>query len=151
MTNGISAAAVLPLAAVSVALFRNGRVLLIQRGQPPAEGLWSLPGGHIEPGEPALEAARRELREETGLAAQLLGVSDAVEVIHRDENSRVTFHRVLLLFYGLWRAGEPRAGSDARAVGWFEPQALSRLPVTEGLAGSVARAWARLQEPAPKA
>ena len=72
---------IIPRAAVSGAIFQGERVLLVRRARPPALGLWSLPGGHIEPGETAADALLRELMEETGVKGRLGGVADAVDVI----------------------------------------------------------------------
>jgi len=129
-------------AAVSAAIFRGRDVLLIQRGQPPAAGLWSLPDGHIEPGETALAAVERELREETGIAAHFHGVADAVDVIRRDADGRVRFHRVVVVFCGTWAGGEPIAGSDAMAAEWHAMDTLCSLSATAGLENAIARAWA---------
>src|SRR5262249_19102285 len=93
MHNSSSSSDVIPRAAVSGAIFRGGQVLLVQRGRAPAKGLWSLPGGHIETGETAAEALVRELMEETGITARLDGVVDAVNVIKRDDDGAVIFHR----------------------------------------------------------
>jgi len=132
----------LPRAAVSGAIFRDGRVLLVERAKPPLMGLWSLPGGHIEPGETAREALLRELREETGLSARLGGVADAVDVIRRDGRGAVLFHRVVVVFYGVAEAGEPLPASDVSAAMWRRPDELSGLATTPDLARVVARAWA---------
>ena len=69
----------MPLLAVSAAVFRDGRVLIAKRGRPPLDGIWSLPGGLVEPGETLAEAAAREVLEETGVEAESLGVADIVE------------------------------------------------------------------------
>lgn len=97
-----------PVAAVGVVCFRGeDQVLLIRRGTPPRLGEWSLPGGRIEPGERAADAALRELREETGVEADLLGLIDVVDGLFPPR------HYVLIDFLAEWRAGEPRAGDDA--------------------------------------
>jgi 8-oxo-dGTP diphosphatase len=137
-----------PRAAVSAAIFRERQVLLIRRSQPPLEGLWSLPGGHIELGEPAEEAARRELREETGVEARLAGIADTVDVIRRDESGAVMFHRVIVVFYGLWISGEPSAASDALAAEWRDPGQIPGLSTTPGLHDVVRRAWLRVRSDA---
>ena len=64
----------------SIAVFKGDTVLLVQRGRAPFRGLWSLPGGSIEPGESASEAALRELKEETGITAEIEGVVENVEL-----------------------------------------------------------------------
>jgi 8-oxo-dGTP diphosphatase len=121
--------AVLPRPAVSVCLFRGetaraADVLLVRRAKPPFAGAWSLPGGSIEPGEPAEAAAAREVLEETGLGAQIAGVVDVNDVILRDADGEVTQHYVIAVFAGLADEGEPVAGSDAAEAAYFSPEAL---------------------------
>lgn len=134
---------IVPRAAVSAAIFRNGRVLLIQRRRPPSADLWSLPGGHIEPGETALDAIHRELREETAISARIVEIAGIKDVIHRNDSGVLLFHRVVIVFCGEWLSGSPEAGDDAAAVGWYEPEALAQLATTEGLAEIVCRARTR--------
>ena len=129
-----------PVAAVSVAVFRGEAVLLVQRGKPPLAGVWSLPGGHIEPGEPAAEAARRELAEETGVSAELLGVADVVDVFIRDAAGAVVRHYVIAVYAAAWTSGDPVPGSDSAATRFVRQEEIAQLPVTAGLAAVVARA-----------
>ena len=98
-----------PVPAVGVVCFRGEEVLLIRRGQPPRLGEWSLPGGRIEPGERVVEAALRELREETGVEARLASLIDVVDGIFLDAGR----HYVLIDYVAVWVAGEPVAGDDA--------------------------------------
>ncbi|CAL1692299.1 hypothetical protein MMB232_02464 [Brevundimonas subvibrioides] len=98
-----------PVPAVGVVCVQGDRVLMIRRGTPPRIGQWSLPGGRIEPGEKAVEAALRELREETGVSARILGLIDVVDGIFADEGR----HYVLIDYVARWIAGEPVAGDDA--------------------------------------
>jgi ADP-ribose pyrophosphatase YjhB (NUDIX family) len=137
---------VLPRAAVSGAIFRGDEVLLTQRWQVPMLGAWSLPGGHIEPGEKAADALLRELREETAIEARLLGVAGAVDVIRHGQDGAVSFHRVILVFYGIWQSGEAVAGSDAAAVMWRRPPEIAALRTTPGLAEVIERAECRLRQ-----
>ncbi len=129
-----------PTPAVSIAVFRGDTVLVIQRGKEPLQGLWSLPGGHIEPGETAAAAALRELLEETGLVARLHGVADIVDVIGHDAEGQLTRHYVIAVFAGEWTGGEPVAASDCAAAHFMPPEALAGLATTDRLAAVVAKA-----------
>ena len=99
-----------PVPAVGVVCLRGDQVLLIRRGTPPMQGSWSLPGGRIEPGERAVDAALRELGEETGVVAELVGLIDVVDGIF-PESAR---HYVLIDYAARWISGEPVAGDDAQ-------------------------------------
>jgi ADP-ribose pyrophosphatase YjhB (NUDIX family) len=122
-----------------VALWRDGSVLLARRAKPPLAGLWSLPGGLVEVGEQLMDAARRELKEETGLTCDLVGIADWHEVILRDKAGAVERHYVLAVFAGTWRSGEAQAQGDAEAVRWARPQDLEDLQMTEGAAEIILR------------
>jgi 8-oxo-dGTP diphosphatase len=137
-------ATVAPRACVSAAIFREGRVLLVKRRHAPAAGVWSLPGGHIEPGETALDAVHRELQEETAITARIAEIAGLRDVIHRNDSGELIFHRVIIVFCGDWLSGEPEAGDDAAAAGWYDPGALGELATTEGLAEIVRRAKSKL-------
>ena len=129
-----------PRAAASAAVFRDGMVLLAQRAKPPLAGIWSLPGGHIEPGEKALEAAKRELREETGIKADLMGIVDVKDVILHHDDGSLRAHYVITAFYGVWLSGTARPLSDAQDVEWVELEALEDRPLTKGTAEIIIRA-----------
>ncbi|MDZ4363334.1 NUDIX hydrolase [Brevundimonas sp.] len=110
-----------PTPAVGVVCFRDDQVLLIRRGTPPRLGQWSLPGGRIEPGEGAREAALRELMEETGIAARLGPLIDVVDGIFPE----IGRHYVLIDYLATWISGEPVAGDDAAEARFW--------PVTEAM------------------
>lgn len=121
-----------PVAAAGVICLRDGpdgvEVLLIRRGKPPRRGDWSLPGGRIEFGERAADAALRELREETGVVARLLGLIDVVDGLCGDEAT----HYVLIDYAAEWLTGEPVAGDDAvDARFWPLTDALSLVSWNE--------------------
>jgi len=112
-----------PVPAVGVVCVRGGVVLLIRRGRPPRRGEWSLPGGRIESGERTVDAALRELREETGVEAEIVGLVDVVDGVFPEANR----HYVLIDFAARWIAGEPVAGDDALDARFFHIEAALAL------------------------
>jgi 8-oxo-dGTP diphosphatase len=106
-----------PVAAAGVVCLRGSEVLLIRRGTPPRLGEWSLPGGRIEPGERAVDAALRELREETGVEAELTGLLDVIDGLFPPR------HYLLVDYAARWLAGEPRAGDDAAEARFWPAEA----------------------------
>lgn len=129
-----------PRCAASSLIVRDDRVLLVQRAKGTFTGIWSPPGGHIEPGEKAADAALRELREETGIAAELLGVLDVHDVIALADDGTLRTHYVLAVYYGRWLGGEPVAASDSRAARFFTPSEVAGLQLTDGARPLIARA-----------
>lgn len=109
-----------PYVGVGIIVFRGDEVLLAQRGKPPNMHSWSIPGGAQELGETVHEAAARELIEETGLEAEILGLVDVVDSIRHDDDGNVSFHFTLVDVVAEWRAGEAVAGDDAPAVKWVK-------------------------------
>lgn len=112
-----------PVPAAGVVCLRGDEVLLIRRGRPPRLGEWSLPGGRIEPGERAAEAALREMVEETGVTAELIGLIDIVDGLFPEEGR----HYVLIDYLALWSSGEPVAGDDAAEAAFHPIAAIDRL------------------------
>lgn len=108
-----------PVPTVGVVCLRGDEVLLIKRGTPPRLGQWSLPGGRMEWGETTTATALRELKEETGVDAELLGLLDVIDGIFPARPAadggagEITRHYVLIDYAARWIAGEPVAGDDA--------------------------------------
>jgi ADP-ribose pyrophosphatase YjhB (NUDIX family) len=121
-----------PVLAASAACFRAGKLLLARRAMPPR--LWTLPGGRIEFGETAAEAARRELLEETGVDAEIAGFAGYREMLLHGADGALERHFVILSFAARWRGGEAKAGPELAEVEWIDPAALARFETTEGLA-----------------
>ncbi len=118
-----------PVVGVGIVAWRDDRVLLIRRGQPPREGQWSLPGGKQECGETIFAAADRELREETGLALLSPRLVTVVDCIERNPAGEVELHYTLIEITGEAGPGAARAASDARAVRWFTLAEIETLPL----------------------
>lgn len=108
------------------------RILLVERGNPPLVGLWSLPGGGVETGERLEEAIVREVSEETGLQVTPDSIAMVFERIIRDDLGGCEYHYVLIDFFCTIQNGDLCAGSDSRSVAWFEINDLPGLPMTEG-------------------
>jgi 8-oxo-dGTP diphosphatase len=113
-----------PVPAAGVVCLRGQEVLLIRRGTPPRLGEWSIPGGRIEYGERAADAALRELKEETGIEAELTGLLDVVDGLFPGEPPR---HYVLIDYAARWISGEPMAGDDAAEAAFHPLEAIDGL------------------------
>ena len=134
-----------PYLAVSAAIFREGKVLVVRRARKPALNLYTLPGGAVELGESLPEAAAREVREETSLIVEPIALAGHREVIVRDAQGRIERHFVILCFAARWIAGEPVLNEELDDAQWLVPAALSGLKTTDGLADIAAAAFARFK------
>lgn len=121
-----------PVLGVGALILDDQRVLLIQRGQSPLAGYWSLPGGGVETGERLEDAIIREVREETGLEVATDSIATVFERVMPDSAGTCEYHYVLIDFYCRIVNGDLRAGSDSQAVGWFNIDSLDDLLMTEG-------------------
>lgn len=91
---------------------------MIQRGNPPRRGDWSIPGGVVELGETLREAARREIREECGIEIAVGDLLDAFEILQRDDAGRLQYHYIILDFAAMYVSGDVRAASDVLDARW---------------------------------
>ncbi len=134
-----------PMVAVSIAVFRSGKVLLATRTRPPFAGAFSLPGGLVEAGETMTEAALRELAEEVSVTARILAFNRHIESIECDAGGRIKRHFVIASFVGEWIAGDGATGPEAGEIIWTAPRQLSKLYCTPHTAEVVAGAAAILR------
>jgi 8-oxo-dGTP diphosphatase len=134
-----------PFLAVSAAIMRGNKVLVVRRARKPALNLYTLPGGAVEAGETLQEAVVREVREETQLAIEPVALAGHREVIVRDAQGRVERHFVILSFAARWLAGEPVLNEELDDARWLDPSELSGLKTTDGLAEIVAAAVERIR------
>lgn len=119
-----------PIAAAGIVCLRGDDVLLVRRGKPPLQDRWSIPGGRIEWGERAVDAALRELREETGCTAEIVGLVDVVDAVMTKsgaESAPPWGHYVLIDYAARWTGGEPIAGDDAAEARFFSPAEVENL------------------------
>jgi ADP-ribose pyrophosphatase YjhB (NUDIX family) len=127
-----------PYLAVSAAIVRDGRVLIVRRARKPALNLYTLPGGTVEVGETLSAAIVREVREETSLKIEPLALAGHREVIKHDAKGNVERHFVILSFAARWLGGEPVLNEELDDARWLVPAELAKLETTEGLAEIVA-------------
>jgi ADP-ribose pyrophosphatase YjhB (NUDIX family) len=133
-----------PFLAVSAAIFRDGRVLMVRRALPPSHGLYTLPGGGVELGETLEEAVIREVREETALDVAPVELVGFRQAIAHDAEGRVERHFVILPFAARWVAGEVALNEELAEAHWLPPAEIAGFKTTEGLAQIVAAAAARI-------
>src|SRR5580704_17475214 len=113
-----------PYLAVSAAIVRDGRVLIVRRGRAPARGLYTLPGGGVELGETLEQAVIREVREETALGIAPVALIGFRQAIARDAAGRVERHFVILPFAARWIAGEVSLNEELDEAHWLAPNQL---------------------------
>jgi len=119
-----------PQLAVSAAIFRDDRILLVRRARSPARGYYSLPGGRVEFGETLHAALHREVDEETALKIEIIGLAGWREVVPRAGGGG---HYLIMSFAARWTSGEPVLNDELDDFRWLAPDAIGDLKVTSGL------------------
>lgn len=114
-----------PIPAALAVLPRDGRLLLARRRNPPDAGLWGYPGGKIDWGEGAAEAAIRELREETGVIAEPRETLACLDVIKPGADGAVEHHFILIATLCAHLSGEPVAADDVSEAVWFPAEMIA--------------------------
>jgi 8-oxo-dGTP diphosphatase len=130
-----------PVMGVGAVVFRGDEVLLVRRGQEPARGSWSLPGGLVELGETLEIAIKRELAEETGLTVTVLGIAAVLERIFPDPDGRIAYHYVLVDYLCDYSGGELSPGSDITAAQFVDLSELAGFDLPQFTADVIRRAW----------
>jgi len=138
-----------PVLAVSAAIVRDGKLLIVRRARKPALNLYTFPGGGVETGETLTEAVIREVREETALTIEPVALAGHREAIVRDGEGRVERHFVILCFASRWLAGEPALNEELDDSRWVTPAELGALRTTDGLAEIAAAALERIGQTPP--
>ena len=131
-----------PQLAVSAAIFRDERILLVRRARFPARGAYSLPGGRVEFGEKLHAALHREIEEETALRIEIVGLAGWREVVPQAAGGG---HYLIMSFAARWIAGEVVLNDELDDFKWLPPASLGDLAFTEGLPEMVRRAEALLR------
>jgi 8-oxo-dGTP diphosphatase len=130
-----------PQLAVSAAIFRDGKILLVRRAKSPAKGFYSLPGGRVEFGETLHTALHREVAEETALKVKIVDLAAWREVMPETGSGG---HYLIMSFAARWSAGEPVLNDELDDYKWLAPDAVGELKMTFGLQEVILSAWRRL-------
>ncbi|MFQ1701528.1 NUDIX hydrolase [Loktanella agnita] len=128
------------LAAIAVVI-HQGRVLLVQRKNEPDAGLWGFPGGHVNWGESALDAAARELAEETGVRARPEKYLTNLDIIIHEDGA-LKYHFLLAVVLCTYQSGTPQADDDVQDATWVDLDQVAHLPTSADVAEIAARAAA---------
>jgi len=133
-----------PYLAVSAAIIRDDKILVVRRARRPALGVYTFPGGAVEVGETLAEAVAREVLEETALSIEPVALAGHREAIIRDKQGQVERHFVILCFAARWLAGETQLNEELDDARWVDPAEIAGLRTTDGLADIAAAAFALL-------
>lgn len=120
-----------PLLGVGVVVKNGDSILLIQRAKEPKKGLWALPGGMVNLGEPIRSAAIREVKEECSIDIELQDIVSVIDLIDKDTDGKIKYHFVLIDFLAEYVAGELQPASDALDAAWISPADLSNYNIPE--------------------
>ncbi|MBI4891173.1 MAG: NUDIX hydrolase [Acidobacteria bacterium] len=129
-----------PLLGVGALIFADGKVLLIERGQEPLKGWWTLPGGLVETGERLESAVRREVLEETGLQVRPVESAAIFERIMPDIEGRTQFHYVIVDYICELMGGSLKPGSDVANARWVALDKLNTVKMAPGTPPVIERA-----------
>jgi ADP-ribose pyrophosphatase YjhB (NUDIX family) len=127
-----------PQLAVSAAIFRDDRVLLVRRARSPGKGFYSLPGGRVEFGESLHTALHREVDEETAIKIDIIGLAGWREVLPSPSGGG---HYLIMSFAARWKALEPVLNDEHDDFKWLKPDEFGDLKITGGLQEVIEAAW----------
>jgi 8-oxo-dGTP diphosphatase len=136
-----------PVVGVGAVVVRDGKALIIKRAHEPRKGEWSLPGGLLELGESLQDAARREIKEETGLDIEVGPVIETFDRVHRDDHGKIRYHFVIVDFVCSSSDGEAVPGSDADGVAWVRADEIDDYKVNEHAKAVILRGLNYHQQP----
>lgn len=132
-----------PLVGVGVVVLNDAHeILLVQRGNEPGKGLWSLPGGMVQLGERVRDAAVREVYEECNLTVEPEDVMSVVDLILKDPDGKVKYHYVLIDYFARYIGGDLTPQSDVSDANWFSQAELEQLEIPEVTRKVILKAFA---------
>jgi 8-oxo-dGTP diphosphatase len=130
-----------PIASMAACVFKDDKILIIRRDNPPSQGMWSPPGGMIELGETIQEATKREVEEECGIEIGVGDVFHAANLIVPDEKGNTKFHYVITYLLAYYINGEARPGSDAMDIKWIKSEELDKFDMSPVVRENIMKAF----------
>ena len=119
-----------PIVGVGAVIIKEGQIALIKRGNEPAKGKWTIPGGLVELGESPEQAVIRETKEELKLDVANPTLIDVVSQVDLDEMGKVKYHYVIIDYLVHVRAGTAEAASDAVELQWVPFEEVENYNLT---------------------
>jgi ADP-ribose pyrophosphatase YjhB (NUDIX family) len=119
-----------PVVGVGAVIIRDGQIALIKRGNEPAKGKWTIPGGLVELAESPEQAVIRETKEEVGLEVEKPVLMDVVSNVDYDEQGKVKYHYVIIEYLVQVTAGNAEASSDAVELAWIQFDKVENFDLT---------------------
>lgn len=120
-----------PIVGVGAAVFRGREVLLIKRGKPPLQDVWTLPGGRVKESETLTDAVAREILEECNINIEIKDLIDIFEYIEKDDKGKTAFHYLVFDFLAVYRSGRTTPKSDALETLWVPMDRINEYNVTD--------------------
>jgi 8-oxo-dGTP diphosphatase len=133
-----------PIASVAACVFKDDRILLVQRGTPPSKEQWSVPGGAIELGESFEDTAKRELDEECGVEIEVDDIFDVEDFIIRDEDDNIQYHYVVTYVTANYISGNIRPGPEEMDVCWATKEEVMSLDMNSITRGYMLKAFEKV-------
>lgn len=128
-----------PIPAVGAVILDDDYVLLVQRGQAPAKGQWTIPGGVVELGESPEDALIREIQEECHLDIRIQGIIEVIDKVVRDEQGNIVYHYIILDYFAHCRSVRTshelpaKPGSDVMNARWVALKEIRDYDISDGL------------------
>ncbi len=130
-----------PIVGVGAVVFQDNDILLVKRGQPPAMGIWAIPGGVLNLGEKLRDGVAREVLEECMITIEVGDIIDVIDAVIRDDKGAIQFHYVLCDFLAEYKTGQVQPASDVLDANWFKYGEVLALNTTRGTQKVVKRAF----------
>ena len=119
-----------PVVGIGAVVLNERKIILIERGNEPSKGKWTIPGGLVELGETPEQAVIREAKEEINLDVENPTLIDAVSNVDIDENGKIKYHYIIIDYFVHVKNGIAKASSDAADLRWVPFDEVEKYNLT---------------------